>query len=185
MRRHIPAVVLGTLLLVAAAMLPLVAGAAETREVGGYVIEIGFREEPAYLEEANAVEIRIRDLDGAPVYNAHQTLDLRVSARFREQVLPLRPLVGEPGAYEAPFIPPFTGEYDFTLAGSIDGQPLNELVRTGDGGLPSIEARTSNDYSSPGAYIAYGTLLVYLVGLGGVAYWFYGRRRHGDDIAAA
>lgn len=168
--------------LAAAALWPAAIGAAETLVVGDYRLEVSFRDEPPYLEEANAVELRVRDASGAPVLDAHRTIDLVVSARFREQDLVLRPLGEEPGAYEAPFIPPFTGEFEFRVSGEIEGLRFDEVLTTGGAGLPNIVARTSNDYTSPGAFIAYGSLLVYLVGLGVVAYWFYGR--HHRDRAA-
>ena len=146
-----------------------IASAQEVRTFGQYEVAVDFRSEP-HTEVANAVVLRIRDGAGQPVVGVHDSVHVIIGTLGRTQRLPLRPVNNEPGVYEAPFIPPSPGRYTIELGGSIRGVAVSERIESG-GGLPDVVMLQEYDWSSPGAYIAYGIVLAYLAGcaiMGGV-----------------
>src|SRR5687768_6947704 len=81
---------------------------------GQYVMEVGFRDEPAYLGQPNALALRVEQYATGgtePVNDLAATLSAEVSKDGRAMSLPLVP-VGE-GAYEAAFVPTAAGDYTF------------------------------------------------------------------------
>ena len=156
---------LAALILLAAAFAPGVIGAEETRTVAGYQFAVGFRDEPAYVEQPNAVLLRLADSAGRPVAGAHETLKVEIGVLGRKQTLDFRPVRDRPDTYEAVFIPPHSGEYTLRFFGRIDGTPIEETFVSGRNGIGKVITRSSNDYSSWGAYFAFGLLGAYLVGL--------------------
>lgn len=159
------AAALAALTLFAAAFTSSVVSAEETRTVAGYQFTVGFLEEPAYVERPSAVVLRLADSGGRPIEGAQATLKVEIGVLGRKQTLDFRPVLDRPGSYEAVFIPPHSGEYTLRFFGRIDGTPIEETFLSGRNGIGKVITRTSSDYSSAGAYFAFGLLGVYLVGL--------------------
>jgi hypothetical protein len=116
----------GALLL---ALLPFAASAHETRDVGGgaYAVEVGFRDEPAYLGQANALFVKVTEYGsgGGPVEGLAASLEGEVEKDGRTLPLVLAP-GSEPGEYEARFVPTALGDYTFRVFGDIGGAAVDE-----------------------------------------------------------
>ncbi len=68
-----------------------------------------------------------------PVLGASATLQVEVThvATGEQRVMDLRPLVEDPGAYLADFVPTAPGAYTFRYFGEIDGAPFDESFTSG------------------------------------------------------
>ncbi|GBD14985.1 hypothetical protein HRbin25_00872 [bacterium HR25] len=110
------------------------ARAHERRVVGGYAIEVGFRDEPAIARYPNALEMTVTRADsGEPVTGLEGTLRMELlsvdGSQRRELVL--LPAVDGPGRYTSElFILSRPGEYVFRLVGQVRGQPVEALFPT-------------------------------------------------------
>lgn len=159
------------------------AGAEEAlrRQVGPYEITASYRDAPL-VEVDNALVVEVRDgRTGAPVTGLERSLRLDATVApprgaARPVFVTFRPAKDRPGVYEGVFVPPSVGQYVFRLAGEIRDAPVDETFRSGPGGLPEAKA-AETDYASPGAYLAWGLLAVYLVGLGALGAWRLRRGR--------
>ncbi len=177
-----------------AALFPVVAAAQEStplvRHAGPYELTVSYLHTPPLVEVDNALVVEVRDMrSGAPVTGLERSLRLEAwvtppKASARSVFVTLRPARARPGVYEGVFVPPSVGEYTFRLTGQIDAVRVDETFRSGPGGLPSAEP-AETDYSSPGAYLAWGLLAVYLVGLGALGVWRWRLRRRSDGPAPA
>src|SRR4051812_45718529 len=96
-----------------AATLVTGAPAPQRRQVGPYVVVVGFENEPAYVEEGNGASITIFSNDGKPVDGAQKTLKVEVSTGGASKTLDLTPVPSKQGAYVAEFTPTKTGTYVF------------------------------------------------------------------------
>jgi hypothetical protein len=111
------------------ALFPITAAAHEQRDVGDgqYSLEIGFRDEPAYLSQPNALYLKVTQFGsaGGPVEGLAGTLEAEVQKDGA--TLPLTLVPGsERGVYEARFIPTALGDYTFRLFGDIEGTSIDE-----------------------------------------------------------
>lgn len=168
-----------------AALLPGVARGQEAepllRRAGPYEIAVSYLHVPPLVEVDNALVIEVRDTrTGEPVAGLERSLRLEAwvappRASARSVFVTLRPARNRPGVYEGVFVPPSVGDYMFRLTGRIDGDRVDETFRSGPGGLPDAEP-AETDYASPGAYVAWGLLGTYLVGLSAIGIWKLRRR---------
>lgn len=122
--------------------LPCTAAAHEQRDVGDgqYSVEIGFRDEPAYLGQPNAFYLNVTQFgsDGGPVDGLAGTLAAEVTKDGETLPLTLVP-ESEPGVYEAGFIPTALGDYTFRLFGDINGTPIDESFSSSPTTFASVE----------------------------------------------
>lgn len=180
---------LSLLIAVLAAFGVLVAGSARAQEAeppvrraGPYEITVSYLHSPPLVEVDNALVVEVRHAQtGEPVPGLERTLRLEASvapprASARPIFVTFRPAKDRPGVYEGVFVPPSVGDYTFRLTGDIAGVPVDETFRSGPGGLPDAEP-AETDYASPGAYLAWGLLGVYLAGLAALGVWRLRRRR--------
>ena len=125
------------------ALVPLVAAAHEQRDVGDrqYSLEIGFRDEPAYLGQPNALYANITKYGagGGPVQGPAATLKAEVQKEGATLPLTLVPQA-EPGVYEAFFIPTALGDYTFRLFGDIEGTPIDESFTSSPNTFASVQS---------------------------------------------
>lgn len=129
------------MLLVALAALPVAAH--EGREVGDYVLNFGWRVEPAYVGIYNGPEIHISHHDsGEPVEGAEATLQLEVRFGDQTRLLFLRSVFGEPGSYTADLIPTRPGDYTFVLTGTIGETAVDETFTSVDGEFSTVEPQS-------------------------------------------
>lgn len=141
----------------------------EGREVGEYVIEIGWRVEPAYTGLMNGPEITVsrhvedeehqeeeataepegehtnaeseehEEGESSGVTGLEETLQIEVIFGPASKTLNLRPIVGEPGHYTADLIPTRPGDYTFRLFGTIEGTEIDETFSAADGQFSTVE----------------------------------------------
>jgi hypothetical protein len=117
---------------------------------GQYVMEVGFRDEPAYLGEPNALALKVeRYATGGtePVNDLAATLSAEVSKDGQAMNLSLVP-VGE-GEYEATFVPTATGDYTFRISGTIGEATVDESVTSGPATFNSVEPLSAIEFPQP------------------------------------
>jgi hypothetical protein len=117
---------------------------------GQYVMEVGFRDEPAYLGLPNALALGVeRYATGGtePVNDLAATLSAEVSKDGQVKTLSLVP-VGE-GQYEAVFVPTATGDYTFRISGTIGEATVDESVTSGPATFNSVESPAAIEFPHP------------------------------------
>lgn len=103
------------------------ASAHGNREIAEKVFTVGFLNEPAFTDNINAVDLRVKDHEtDKPVLGLEKTLKVEVTYGGKTLQLPLRTRFGVPGAYAADFIPTKAGAYTFRFFGTIDGVSIDE-----------------------------------------------------------
>lgn len=138
-------------LLFASLLTALVGSAAAHVDVdvgdGQYVMEIGFRDEPALQGQPNAVFIAVEKYGTGgtePVDGLAGTLQAEVSRDGVTKTIPFVPM-GE-GKYEAPFVPTATGDYTFRVFGDIEGNAVDESVTSGPQTFNSVDPLTAHEF---------------------------------------
>ena len=116
------------------------ADAHERRTVGAFNFVVGFLNEPALVEEPNAVDLRVTRADGTPVTGLEQTLRVEVTHQGESVEVQLRPRFNAPGAYDGRFYPTSTGVYTFRFYGTIEGMEINERFTSSDSTFSSVDA---------------------------------------------
>ena len=114
---------------------------------GQYVMEVGFRDEPAYLGQPNALALSVEQYATGgtePVNDLAATLSAEVSKDGQAMNLPLVP-VGE-GEYEAAFVPTATGDYTFRISGAIGEATVDESVTSGPTTFNSVEPLSAIEF---------------------------------------
>jgi len=121
------AAVITALLLVS--LTPFIALAHEAIEVGPYVLEVGWVDEPPLVGAKNAVFLSIMNEETGEPVGEVSTLEVTVSTGGKDLQLELRPL-GEdrPGEYAADFIPTRRGIYTVKLSGKIEETDVDVSV---------------------------------------------------------
>lgn len=157
MRRFIRAAASGGAIAAFAALLPLAAGAHENYGVPGgqYAMEIGFIDEPAYVDQKNGLYLNVTrpEAPGATPVAAAEAGDghggtgvaglagsLQAEVRFGEETmaLPLTPAFDEPGVYESVFFPTAVGDYTFRIFGDIEGTAVDQAFTSSPEGFDSV-----------------------------------------------
>src|SRR6266568_2029512 len=102
-------------------MIAGVALAHENRIIGKYKLTVGFLNEPALLNEPNSIDFRVAISDtGKGVEGLDKTIQAEVIYGGSSMPLALSARFGQPGAYNAFFIPTKAGTYIFHFTGSIE-----------------------------------------------------------------
>lgn len=153
--------------LLLATLAPAAALAHEGREVGEYHLVVGFSVEPALIDEPNSVYLSVtkvseqgeamEDDEGghahadqpAPVEGLADTVTVQVSYGSERREFSLSPLLGEPGAYVAHFIPTATGTYVFRFRGTIEGMVIDEVFESGPGRFNDVEEKGKLAFPEP------------------------------------
>lgn len=107
---------------------------------GKYVMEIGFRDEPAYVGQPNAVFLHVAEYATGgtqPVDGLAATLTAEVTKDGQSLTPPLVP-TGD-GSYQAIFIPTATGDYTFRISGTIGDAPVDETVTSSPTTFDSVQ----------------------------------------------
>ncbi len=118
-------------------MLADTAGAHERRQVGSYIMRVGWADEPAFAGVKNAVEVLLADASGKPVTDLPE--DLKVEIIFGGQKMGPLPLeaafgkaFGRPGDFRVAVIPTRPGNYTFRFVGSFGGQRIDQSFTSSD-----------------------------------------------------
>lgn len=107
---------------------------------GQYVMEVGFRDEPAFQGQPNAVYVHVEEYATGgtePVDGLAATLTAEVTKDDQTFSPPLVP-TGD-GTYEAIFVPTALGDYTFRISGTIGDASVDESVTSGPSTFNSVE----------------------------------------------
>ena len=139
------------LLSVAAAMVMVVASlgifsspaaAHERRTVGPYTFVVGWVAEPAYVGQLNALDLTVTETSTTKaVDGVEKTLKAELIAGGGSAVrqLELVSRFGQPGKYQAQFVPTKVGDYTFHLTGTVGTTAINEKFESGPGRFEGVE----------------------------------------------
>jgi hypothetical protein len=114
---------------------------------GQYVMEMGFRDEPAYLGQPNALFLSVeRYATGGtePVDDLAGTLAAEVSKDGQTKPLTLVPMGN--GEYEGAFVPTAIGDYTFHVSGTIGDASVDESVTSGPSTFNSVEPLSAIEF---------------------------------------
>ncbi len=109
----------------------------ERRQVGNYVMRVGWTDEPTFAGTKNGVQLLLSDASGKPVTDLPE--DLKVEVIFGSQKM--GPLTldaafgknfGRPGDFRAALIPTRPGNYTFHFIGSLNGQRIDQSFTSSD-----------------------------------------------------
>lgn len=117
---------------------------------GRYVLELGFRDEPAYLGLPNAVYLKAEEYATGgtePVDGLAATLIAEVSKDGETMTVPLAPMGG--GEYEGVFVPTATGDYTFRIFGTIGDAEIDESVISGPNTFAPIQPLSAIEFPVP------------------------------------
>ena len=117
---------------------------------GRYVMVVGFRDEPAYLGQPNALTLTVEQYATGgtePVNDLAATLSAEVSKDGQTMSLTLVP-AGD-GEYEAVFVPTTTGDYTFRISGTIGEATIDESVTSGPTTFNSVEPLSAIEFPRP------------------------------------
>lgn len=139
-------------LALSAALVPSAALAHERREIGKYLLVVGFNAEPAIQGEANGAQLTVTvpaEGDRA-VEGLQETVKVSVAAGGGQpRELSLRAVFRQPGRYVADFIPTRPGAYVFTFAGSVEGMALTERFESGPGRFDEVKSAEALQLPEP------------------------------------
>ena len=140
----------------------LVVGTASAHEkaaVGPYTVFVGFENEPAIVEQPNAVQVLIRNgdsEDAKPVTGIGDTLKADVKFGSQTTTMSLAESDDDPGDYLANFIPTAEGPYTFHIYGTINGTNIDQSFTSGPDTFSEVESSTSMQF--PDKIPAIGTV---------------------------
>ena len=108
----------------------------ESREVGPFTMTVGFGIEPAYAGIPNSAQLSLSRGD-EPVVELGGELQVEIAFGEETLALDMSPsfvpgVFGEPGTYEADFVPTRPGEYVFHFTGTIQGEDIDEVFTSGE-----------------------------------------------------
>ncbi|MDP9265740.1 MAG: hypothetical protein M3O91_06450 [Chloroflexota bacterium] len=120
----------------------------ERRNVGPYVLVVGWLNEPTYVGLLNGAFISVSDSrTGQPVNGLEKTLQVELtyggSAPTR---LALKIVPNRPGAYAADVIPTRTGVYIFRFSGKIEDLAVDEKFESGPGRFDEPKAASEIEF---------------------------------------
>ena len=128
---------------------PTPAGAHVNVDVGDgqYVVELGFRDEPAYLGLPNALFLKVGEYGSGgttPVEDLAGTLTAEVTKDGQTKQLPLVPMGA--GVYEGALVPTAVGDYTFHITGTIGDATVDESVTSGPTTFNSVEPLSAIEF---------------------------------------
>jgi hypothetical protein len=112
----------------------------EQRQVGAYQFTVGWKTEPAYAGQPNAVQMFLKDAKGNPVDDLGSPPSIKVEVMSGNQTSPALDLaasfdpdsgLGTHGEFDAAIIPTRPGDFTVHLSGTVKGQALDEKFTSG------------------------------------------------------
>jgi hypothetical protein len=106
----------------------------ERRAVGPYTFVVGWMNEPAYVDAANALSLDVTETSSSkPVEGLATTLQAEVIVGGGAKKLALELTTDEesPGHYQGSFIPTKVGDYIFHIFGDVDSTKVDERFESG------------------------------------------------------
>lgn len=117
----------------------------EEREVGDYILEVAFLNEPVYSGEQNGLFLLVLRGD-EPVQGLEESVQATVRYGSQTRNLEISPSSAEPGAYESVFFPTAAGPYTFQITGEIEGQAVDEAFTSGPGTFSEVQDVTGGQF---------------------------------------
>ena len=156
MRRIIAFMLVGVLALIAGGLTSSNhALAHEHRAVGNYGFVVGFLNEPAIAYQPNGLSLEVKlfpngvpaegdeaaEAAGQPVEGLDSTLkaEVIVGGAAKKMPLTLEATFGQPGAYEAHFIPTLPGDYTYHIFGKVETKDVDESFTSSPEGFSSVD----------------------------------------------
>jgi len=104
----------------------------ERRTVGKYDLVVGWMNEPAYVNQPNAISLTVTATDTQkPVDGLDKTLSAEVIVGGKSMPVALAESDETPGLYIGNFIPTRVGGYIFHFSGAIENQTVDEKFESG------------------------------------------------------
>ena len=123
----------------------------ERRQVGAYVMRVGWGDEPAFAGVKNAVQLLLSDASGKPITDLPE--DLKVEVIFGAQKTAPLPLdaafgknFGRPGDFRAALIPTRPGNYTFHFIGSLNGQRIDQSFTSSDKTFDPVQGAAAIEF---------------------------------------
>ena len=157
MRRIIAFMLVGVLALIAVGLTSSNRALAhEHRAVGNYGFVVGFLNEPAIAYQPNGLSLEVKlfpngvvpaegdeaaEALGQPVEGLDSTLkaEVIVGGAAKKMPLTLEATFGQPGAYEAHFIPTLPGDYTYHIFGKVETKDVDESFTSSPEGFSSVD----------------------------------------------
>lgn len=124
-------------------------------EVGEYLVEVGWLNEPAFVGQPNAVQVTIvHHADEKPITDLGPD-DLKVVVSTSDQDSPSLSFdaafdavegTGPLGEYDATIVPTAPGDYTFHITGSIHGTAVDMSVTSGDETFDAVEGSSELEF---------------------------------------
>jgi len=145
-----------------------VVSAHEKRTIAGgkYDVKVGWKIEPAVVNQTNGATIEIMKAGTQDIVSGvEKTLQVKIALGGKELfTLPLVPLADTPGTYTADFSPTAAGSYVWTFIGTIESNSINEEFDSGPGRFDDVITAEEaalitpvNDDDAPGSATQAGT----------------------------
>lgn len=127
------------------AAIPAPALGHEDREVGEFLLVVGFIDEPVFVGSKSGLEFFVSRAD-EPIEGLEASLRAEVIYQGQTRELTISPRFGEPGAYESVFFPTAAGAYTFRLYGEVDGTEIDESFTSGPEGFNEVQEASSAQF---------------------------------------
>ncbi len=137
-------------------------------EVGDYELEIGFHNEPAYLNQPNGLDLFVTNTKtGEMVNGLEDTLQAEIIFGSSKKSLTIEPQE-EDGAYTAFVVPTQTGDYTWHIFGTIEDTPVDVSMTSSPDTFGSVELLSDYEFpaSAPAAASA-GSQTALIAGIAG------------------
>jgi hypothetical protein len=124
-------------------------------EIGPYVLEVGWLNEPTFVGQPNAVQVTITTHDTAkPVLDLGpedlavvvSTAGVDSGSLSFEPAFDAEELEGSLGEYDAAIVPTAPGDYSFHITGTIHGTAVDLTVASGDETFDAVVTSTDLEF---------------------------------------
>ncbi|MEA2661451.1 MAG: hypothetical protein QOH08_1023 [Chloroflexota bacterium] len=118
------------------------AAAHERRTVGPYTFVVGWINEPAYVNQLNALDLTVTETASTKaVEGLEKTLkaDLVAGGGSATMALTVAARFGLPGKYQGQVVPTKVGDYTFHITGTVGTMAIDEKFESGPGRFGAIE----------------------------------------------
>jgi hypothetical protein len=119
----------------------------ERRTVGKYDFLVGWINEPAYVNQPNAISLTVTNTDTKkPVDGLDQTIKAEVIVGAKSMPVALTESDETPGLYLGSFIPTRVGGYIFHFTGMVENQKIDEKFESGPNTFNDVEDSAPLDF---------------------------------------
>lgn len=117
---------------------PATALAHVEKQVGPFVLEIGWGVEPPYAGTQNFIDVTTSERSGAVIAKPGNGLSVEISYGATRTTRPLQP-TGAPGKLSALIVPTRAGAYTFHVSGTLRGRSVDTTVACSSGTFECVD----------------------------------------------